>query len=81
MAEVIKKEAPVSGKKVKTSGKKRVLDGKEIKTVFYDGHHLGHGRYYAGYFPDSGKPVSESLVVDAANRPIPFAQIGEVTYV
>ena len=69
----------VSGKKGgKFSGKRRMLNGKEVKTVFYDGRHAGHGRYFAGYTVEQSKPVSESMILDANKRPLPYSQIGAV---
>ncbi|MCC7259754.1 MAG: hypothetical protein IT567_01825 [Alphaproteobacteria bacterium] len=44
----------------------RVVEGKEVKPVFYFGKHKGHGNYIAAAF-DNG-----NLAMDAQGRPLPY---------
>jgi hypothetical protein len=52
----------------------RMLDGKEVKIVLYNGRNIGHGKYFAG-------EVDGELVCDENNVPFYFRTIGELVRV
>ena len=54
----------------KTSiNRRRMLDGKEVKPIWYCGKWEGHGSYMSGH-------IDGVTVCDSKNKPIPFRQIG-----
>lgn len=54
----------------KTSiNKKRVLDGKEVKPIWYCGKWEGYGSYMSGH-------IDGHTVCDKSGKPLPFRSIG-----
>lgn len=56
---------------VKTTLRKRMLDGKEVKPVKYDGNAVGRGAFLAGM-------VEGRLVCNEHNVPLKFDKIGKM---
>lgn len=48
---------------------KKMVDGKEVKPVYYMGRSLGHGNYMAGQF-DNGQ-----MITNGEGVPTPFKDI------
>lgn len=59
------------GSAKKNHGKVRMLNGKKVVPVLYNGHGAGHGKYFAG-------AVDDVLVLDEDGRPKQFREIGEL---
>lgn len=49
----------------------RKLDGKVVKACLYNGHAIGHGKYFAA-------EVEGKLVVDKNGKPVPFRSCGRL---
>ncbi|NBW58385.1 hypothetical protein EBR43_11555 [bacterium] len=49
----------------------RILDGKEVKPIWYCGKWEGHGSYMAGH-------IDGITVMDAHGKPLPFRSIGNL---
>jgi len=66
------KPAKISGQKKLHEQRKRIIDGKEVKPVLYDGRMVGHGTFIAG-------AVDDVLVRDhTTQKPLQFRSIGTV---
>lgn len=59
------------GSSKKDHGRVRMLNGKKVVPVLYNGHHVGHGKYFAG-------AVDDVLVLDENGVPRQFREIGEL---
>ena len=51
--------------------RKRMLDGKEVKPIWYCGKWEGHGSYMAGH-------INGETVCDKSGKPYAFRQIGQL---
>lgn len=49
----------------------RMLNGKKVVAVLYNGKAIGHGKYFTG-------EVEGKLVCDESGKPLPFRQIGDL---
>lgn len=55
----------------KNPGRVRMLDGKKVMPVLYNGRALGHGKYFAG-------AINEIMILDEQKKPVPYNKIGEL---
>lgn len=51
----------------------RVVDGKRVLPVLYNGRAVGHGKYFAA-------SIDGQLMLDADGKPLKFRQVGELVY-
>lgn len=63
--------AKTGAKKKNYTGRVRMLDGKVVKPVLYNGKSAGLGKYFAG-------AVNEQLVCDENGKPYYFREIGQL---
>lgn len=72
--------AAKTGHKIKDHGKRRMLNGKVVKPVLYNGRAYGHGCYYAGMVEGENKEATywDNLVKDEDGRPLQLKEIGTV---
>lgn len=61
-----------TGGNKKTDGLRiRMLDGKKVIPVLYNGRAVGHGKYFAA-------EVDGKFILDANGKPMEFKQVGEL---
>jgi len=66
--------AAKTGGKKKAPRKVRMIDGKVVKNVLYNGKPIGHGKYFAA-------EVDGVLLLDDAGKPMPFRATGTLQWV
>lgn len=71
-----------TGSNKKSPGKVRMLDGKVVKIVLYNGKAVGLGKYYSGYVEtgDKNAMVSDMMILDENGKPKQFNEIGALEW-
>lgn len=60
-----------TGIKKNTGQRVRMLNGKKVVAVLYNGRALGHGKYFAG-------EVDNKLICDENGKPFPIQEVGHL---
>jgi len=63
--------AKTGSNKKHTNQRTRMLDGKKVIAVLYNGRALGHGKYFTG-------EVDNKLICDDNGKPLPIKEIGNL---